>query len=58
MSRNINPKTIMAPVAAFTMAGLLFFYTRSSIRTARHNAKISHQDHQRQQQQHGGERRR
>ncbi|EAQ85745.1 predicted protein [Chaetomium globosum CBS 148.51] len=28
----------MAPVAAFTMAGLLFFYTRSSIRAARRNA--------------------
>ncbi|KAH6696993.1 hypothetical protein F5X68DRAFT_196464 [Plectosphaerella plurivora] len=36
---NINPRTIMAPMAAFTMACLLFTYTRSSIRSAREQAK-------------------
>lgn len=32
-------QTIMAPLAALTMAGLLFVYTRTSIRAAKLNAK-------------------
>ncbi|KAF6844067.1 hypothetical protein CMUS01_01480 [Colletotrichum musicola] len=35
---NLTPKTITAPLAAFTMACLLFAYTRSSIRSARDQA--------------------
>ncbi|KAH7125182.1 hypothetical protein B0J11DRAFT_434702 [Dendryphion nanum] len=35
----INGRTVMAPLAAFTMAGLLFVYTRTSIRAAKLNAK-------------------
>ncbi|KAH6709998.1 hypothetical protein EV126DRAFT_406239 [Verticillium dahliae] len=35
---NLNPRTVVAPLAAFTMACLLFTYTRSSIRTAREQA--------------------
>ncbi|KAK1970301.1 hypothetical protein LY78DRAFT_271321 [Colletotrichum sublineola] len=35
---NLTPKTITAPLAAFTMACILFAYTRSSIRTARDQA--------------------
>ncbi|KAF2467098.1 uncharacterized protein BDR25DRAFT_235769 [Lindgomyces ingoldianus] len=35
----INGRTIMAPLAAFTMAGLLFVYARTSIRAAKLNAK-------------------
>ncbi|TLD30710.1 hypothetical protein PspLS_02701 [Pyricularia sp. CBS 133598] len=38
---NITPRTIVAPAAAFTMACLLFTYTRSSIRQAKANAKSS-----------------
>lgn len=36
---NINSRTITAPLAAFTMAGLLFVYTRSSISAAKRNAQ-------------------
>ncbi|KAH7389385.1 hypothetical protein DE146DRAFT_635108 [Phaeosphaeria sp. MPI-PUGE-AT-0046c] len=35
----INGRTIMAPLAAFTMAGLLFVYARTSIRAAKLNAQ-------------------
>ncbi|KAF2013768.1 hypothetical protein BU24DRAFT_246474 [Aaosphaeria arxii CBS 175.79] len=35
----INGRTIMAPLAAFTMAGLLFVYSRTSIRAAKLNAQ-------------------
>ncbi|KAF2142565.1 uncharacterized protein K452DRAFT_249372 [Aplosporella prunicola CBS 121167] len=34
-----NARTFMAPMAAFTMAGLLFVYTRTSIRAAKLNAQ-------------------
>ena len=33
-------QTIMAPLAALTMAGLLFVYARTSIRAAKLNAKM------------------
>ncbi|USP76779.1 uncharacterized protein yc1106_04053 [Curvularia clavata] len=42
LSRNrgiINGRTVMAPLAAFTMAGLLFVYARTSIRAAKLNAQ-------------------
>ncbi|KAH7094795.1 hypothetical protein FB567DRAFT_13575 [Paraphoma chrysanthemicola] len=42
LSRNrgiINGRTIMAPLAALTMAGLLFVYARTSIRAAKLNAQ-------------------
>ena len=41
MARNlhINSNTIVAPIAAFTMAALLYVYTRSSIRAAKRNAE-------------------
>lgn len=41
MARNfhINSNTIVAPIAAFTMAGLLYVYTRSSIKAAKRNAE-------------------
>ncbi|ORY09355.1 hypothetical protein BCR34DRAFT_568501 [Clohesyomyces aquaticus] len=35
----INGRTIMAPLAALTMAGILFVYARTSIRAAKMNAK-------------------
>ncbi|KAF2801114.1 hypothetical protein K505DRAFT_262355 [Melanomma pulvis-pyrius CBS 109.77] len=35
----INGRTIMAPLAALTMASLLFVYTRTSIRAAKMNAQ-------------------
>lgn len=35
----LNSRTIMAPAAAFTMACLLFVYTRTSIRAAKVNAQ-------------------
>lgn len=35
---NINSKTIVGPIAAFTMAGILYVYTRSSIHAAKQNA--------------------
>ncbi|KAI4867314.1 hypothetical protein F4820DRAFT_413817 [Hypoxylon rubiginosum] len=42
---NITPRTIMAPAAAFTMACILFTYTRTSMREAKRNAQ-----HEREQQ--------
>ncbi len=36
---NINSNTIVAPIAAITMAGLLYVYSRSSIRAAKRNAE-------------------
>ncbi|KAK3358900.1 hypothetical protein B0T25DRAFT_531427 [Lasiosphaeria hispida] len=44
---NINPRTVVAPLAAFTMACVLFAYTRSSIQAAKLNAKI-HRDAEKQ----------
>ncbi|KAK0652988.1 hypothetical protein B0T16DRAFT_407190 [Cercophora newfieldiana] len=44
----INPRTVMAPLAAFTMACVLFAYTRSSIQTAKLNAKIHREAQQRE----------
>ncbi|KAH3948507.1 hypothetical protein HBI56_118460 [Parastagonospora nodorum] len=35
----VNGRTIMAPLAAFTMASLLFVYARTSIRAAKLNAQ-------------------
>jgi len=35
----INPRTITAPLVAFTMAGLLFVYSRTSIKAAKRNAE-------------------
>ncbi|KAK6334241.1 hypothetical protein TWF730_003456 [Orbilia blumenaviensis] len=35
-----SPRAFTMPLAAFTMAGLLFVYTRSSIRMARRNAQM------------------
>ncbi|KAK6499571.1 hypothetical protein TWF481_009935 [Arthrobotrys musiformis] len=41
MSHNrFSPKAFTMPLAAFTMAGLLLVYTRSSIRMARRNAQM------------------
>ncbi|KAI2606071.1 uncharacterized protein GGS25DRAFT_499458 [Hypoxylon fragiforme] len=37
---SITPRTIMAPMAAFTMACVLFVYTRTSMREAKRNAQI------------------
>ncbi|CAK3868024.1 hypothetical protein CBER1_03130 [Lecanosticta acicola] len=37
--RGINSRTIVAPAAAFTMALILFVYTRTSIRAAKANAQ-------------------
>lgn len=37
--RRINSRTIVAPAAAFTMAILLFVYSRTSIRAAKANAR-------------------
>ena len=36
---NINARTVGAPLVAFTMAALLFVYTRSSIYAAKRNAQ-------------------
>ncbi len=36
---NINSKTVVGPIAAFTMAGLLFVYSRTSIKAAKRNAE-------------------
>lgn len=36
---NINSRTIVGPIAAFTMAGLLFVYSRTSIKAAKRNAE-------------------
>ena len=38
-SFHINSKTIVTPIAAFTMACLLYVYARSSIRAAKRNAE-------------------
>ncbi|OJD33556.1 uncharacterized protein BKCO1_2900047 [Diplodia corticola] len=38
-SFKFNGRTMMAPLAAITMAGLLFVYTRTSIRAAKLNAQ-------------------
>lgn len=35
----VNPRTLVAPLAAITMAGLLFVYARTSIRAAKLNAQ-------------------
>ncbi len=35
----LNARTITAPLVAFTMAGLLFIYSRSSIKAAKRNAE-------------------
>ncbi|KAL1863943.1 hypothetical protein VTK73DRAFT_6322 [Phialemonium thermophilum] len=35
---NLSPKALVAPLAAFTMAWVLFAYTRSSIQAAKVNA--------------------
>ncbi len=37
--RTLNNRTIVAPVAAFTMACILFVYARTSIRAAKANAQ-------------------
>lgn len=37
--RSVNSRTIVAPVAAFTMACILFVYARTSIRAAKANAQ-------------------
>ena len=37
--RPLNSRTIVAPVAAFTMACILFVYARTSIRAAKANAQ-------------------
>lgn len=39
LARRINSRTVMAPAAAFTMALILFVYTRTSIRAAKANAQ-------------------
>lgn len=39
LPRQINSRTIVAPVAAFTMACILFVYARTSIRAAKANAQ-------------------
>ena len=36
---NVNARTITIPLVAFTMAGLLFIYARSSIYAAKRNAE-------------------
>ena len=36
---NVNSKTVVGPIAAFTMAGLLFVYSRTSIKAAKRNAE-------------------
>ncbi|MCJ1244457.1 hypothetical protein MMC30_001655 [Trapelia coarctata] len=36
---NLNARTVTAPLAAFTMACLLFVYTRTSIQAAKRNAQ-------------------
>lgn len=35
----INARAVVAPLVAFTMAGLLYVYSRSSIQAAKRNAK-------------------
>ncbi|KAF2759725.1 hypothetical protein EJ05DRAFT_484642 [Pseudovirgaria hyperparasitica] len=41
--RTVNARTLTAPIVAFTMAGVLFVYTRSSIKAAKINA-AKHRD--------------
>ncbi|KAH8685617.1 hypothetical protein BGZ60DRAFT_364637 [Tricladium varicosporioides] len=36
---NLNGRTVAAPIAAFTMATLLFVYARTSIQAAKRNAQ-------------------
>lgn len=36
---NINSRTVVGPIAAFTMAGLFFVYSRTSIKAAKRNAE-------------------
>lgn len=36
---NINSRTLVGPIVAFTMAGLLFVYSRTSIKAAKRNAE-------------------
>lgn len=36
---NINSRTVVGPIAAFIMAGLLFVYSRTSIKAAKRNAE-------------------
>lgn len=38
-----NSRTLQAPIAAFTMAGILLLYVRSSIRRARSEAEMKRQ---------------
>ncbi|KAM0797491.1 hypothetical protein BDR22DRAFT_892337 [Usnea florida] len=38
LSRTFNGRTLLAPIVAVTMAGLLFVYSRSSILAAKRNA--------------------
>ncbi|SLM40931.1 hypothetical protein LPUS_11789 [Lasallia pustulata] len=38
-SFNINARTVVAPIAALTMASLLYVYSRTSIRAAKRNAQ-------------------
>ncbi|TVY81043.1 hypothetical protein LSUE1_G002777 [Lachnellula suecica] len=38
-SFNFNAKTVTAPLAAFTMATILFIYARTSIQAAKRNAQ-------------------
>ncbi|KAI1763991.1 hypothetical protein GGR53DRAFT_495764 [Hypoxylon sp. FL1150] len=45
---SITPRTVMAPAAAFTMACILFTYTRTSMREAKRNAQ--HEREQRRSQ--------
>ncbi|PSR98943.1 hypothetical protein BD289DRAFT_503347 [Coniella lustricola] len=45
MAGNLNPKTIMAPLAAFTMAAVLFGWTRSSIQAAKVNRATKTQEY-------------
>ena len=65
---NINPNKLMTPAAAFTMAIVVIFYTRSAIQQVRREADVRHnqeleaakvrqrseQQHQHQQNSRGG----
>ncbi|KAI1402042.1 hypothetical protein F4819DRAFT_299946 [Hypoxylon fuscum] len=51
---NITPRTIMAPAAAFTMACLLFTYTRTSMREAKRNAQHERDQRRHQSNRHSG----
>lgn len=39
INKHFNTRTLLMPIVAFTMAGLLFVYTRSSIYAAKRNAE-------------------